>query len=322
MTAAETKTMVRTVLLADDSPTIQRVVELTFAGENVNVVAVGDGRSAIDAIRQAPPDVVLADIGMPGCTGYDVLAFVRGQPALASLPVLLLAGAFEEVDPAEAARRGADGVLSKPFDPAVLVDRVGELLSHGRVANRPAAGAAVPPPQPTWSPADASAFDAVAAKPSASSSDRDRYFEEIDEAFAMLSRTPRPVPPSGEDEGEEEPVDETETGETTAESPSGVEAAADAGTEAAAGDAKLTDAFAALLDAETTGTPVDELWPSPPAPPAGDPVDIERLADLVARRVLEQLSERVIRDTVSDIVSTTAERLVQQEIDRIKRHIK
>jgi CheY-like chemotaxis protein len=59
----------RTLLLADDSLTIQRVIELTFADEDVRVVAVGDGRKAVDAIKAQPPDLGLADVGMPEMDG-------------------------------------------------------------------------------------------------------------------------------------------------------------------------------------------------------------------------------------------------------------
>ena len=64
------------LLLADDSVTIQRVIELTFADENVQVVAVGDGKEAIDRVRTDPPDIVLADIGMPERDGYEVAEFI------------------------------------------------------------------------------------------------------------------------------------------------------------------------------------------------------------------------------------------------------
>jgi len=64
------------VLLADDSTTIQRVVELSFAGGDVSVVSVGDGDQAVEAIRRSPPDLVLADIGMPGRSGYEVVEVI------------------------------------------------------------------------------------------------------------------------------------------------------------------------------------------------------------------------------------------------------
>jgi len=57
--------MAHKLLLADDSVTIQRVIELTFSGENVDVLAVSDGEQAIARIAAERPDIVLADIGMP-----------------------------------------------------------------------------------------------------------------------------------------------------------------------------------------------------------------------------------------------------------------
>ncbi|MGC4082993.1 MAG: hypothetical protein QM736_13015, partial [Vicinamibacterales bacterium] len=86
----------------------------------------------------------------------------------------------------------------------------------------------------------------------------------------------------------------------------------------------LGDAFATLLDAERTGAvvlPLGRLALSAPAP-AAPAIDANALADQIARRVLARLSDRVIRETVADLVSTTAERLVREEIDRIKRNIK
>src|SRR5688572_29247105 len=131
------------LLLADDSVTIQRVIELTFSGEDVQVLAVSDGEQAIARIPLELPDVVLADIGMPRKGGYDVSAFVKGRPDLAHIPVLLLAGAFEPVDQARAEQVRADGVLIKPFEPRQVIERVKELL-----ALRQAPAAPEPPPQP------------------------------------------------------------------------------------------------------------------------------------------------------------------------------
>lgn len=116
------------LLLADDSVTIQRVIELTFSGEDVQVVAVNDGEQAIARIPLERPDIVLADIAMPKRSGYDVAAFVKGRPDLAHIPVLLLAGAFEPVDQARAEQVQCDGVLIKPFEPRQVIARVRELI--------------------------------------------------------------------------------------------------------------------------------------------------------------------------------------------------
>ena len=62
------------LLLADDSVTIQRVIELTFADEDIDVQVVGDGAQAIEQIKANAPDIVLADTSMPEKDGYDVAA--------------------------------------------------------------------------------------------------------------------------------------------------------------------------------------------------------------------------------------------------------
>ena len=103
--------MAHKLLLADDSVTIQRVIELTFSGEDVDVLAVSDGEQAIARIPVERPDIVLADIGMPKRSGYDVAAFIKGDPTLKHIPVLLLAGAFEPVDDALAAQVGCERLV-------------------------------------------------------------------------------------------------------------------------------------------------------------------------------------------------------------------
>ena len=129
--------MRKTLLLADDSLTVRRVIEQTFADEPIDVVTVGDGAAALVRLGGDPPDVLLADIGMPGPDGYELALHVRRTPALAHIPVILLTGAFDPVDHARARDAGCAGVLVKPFDPQMLIARVRQLLEP----RRPAAGA-------------------------------------------------------------------------------------------------------------------------------------------------------------------------------------
>src|SRR6185436_20520733 len=79
--------MLKKILLADDSLTIQKVVELTFTEEDYDVVVVGVGAQAIQRIGQDAPDIVLADVLMPKKTGYEVCEFVKSNPATAGVPV-------------------------------------------------------------------------------------------------------------------------------------------------------------------------------------------------------------------------------------------
>lgn len=119
----------RKLLLADDSVTIQKVVNLTFADEGMDVTSVGDGDRAVEKIEMMKPDIVLADVHMPGLNGYQVCEFVKRLPALSHIPVILLVGSFEPFDEEEARRVGADDYLTKPFQSIrQLVSRVNALL--------------------------------------------------------------------------------------------------------------------------------------------------------------------------------------------------
>ncbi len=186
--------MPQTLLLADDSVTIQRVIELTFADEDIDVVAVSDGDQAIARLDAMPPDIVLVDIGMPGKSGYEVAAYVKQTPKLAHIPVVLLTGAFEPVDEARATAAGCDGVLAKPFEPQLVIGRVKELLSR----TVPAASAGLlddifnAPPSTAhaaelW-PASTGAL--TADGPAAGSRKIDDYFDQLDAAFTSLTGKP------------------------------------------------------------------------------------------------------------------------------------
>src|SRR5262245_39483984 len=134
--------MGKKILLADDSITIQKVIELTFSDEDFEVVTVGNGRLAVEKVQEVRPDVVLCDIIMPEKDGYEVCEFIKKNSALSQVPVLLLTGAFEPFDQERAARAGCDGFLAKPFEPQTLIAKVKDLLSQA--AARPAAPAAPP----------------------------------------------------------------------------------------------------------------------------------------------------------------------------------
>ena len=120
----------RKLLLADDSATIQKVIDLTFADEGVQVVSVSSGQEAIDRLLETKPDVVLVDVFMPSPNGYEVCEYVKTNEQLKHIPVMLLVGSFEPFDEAEARRVGADDILTKPFQSIRrLIDRVGALVS-------------------------------------------------------------------------------------------------------------------------------------------------------------------------------------------------
>ena len=90
--------MQRTILLADDSPTIQRLVTDTFADGEYDIVSVSNGEAAIRKLDEIRPDVVLADIYMPGKNGFEVCAHIKKHSRFSGIPVVLLIGAFDAFD--------------------------------------------------------------------------------------------------------------------------------------------------------------------------------------------------------------------------------
>jgi len=334
--------MSHTLLLADDSVTIQRVIELTFADEDVTVVAVGDGNQAVARLDATPPDIVLADVDMPGRDGYAVARHVRDTPALSRIPVLLLTGAFDPVDDAAVNACGAAGVLIKPFEPQHVIARVRELLHNGAsrlAAPAPAAAAAPAPPDPapaaepgavpTATPAAASAAASsspptveIRVPPAASAASVEDYFERLDAAFADLDVPLQPADPFAGVAAAPPPAPAKSLQDTGRFVPAELAAAAKA--EAAAvgmpvaaktGGAGLSmaDAFGALLGME-------HGHPAPVLPQAA-PVFSEELVEQVARKVNAEMSERLIREIAPAIVSEVAERIVREEIERIKQSV-
>jgi len=131
--------MTRKILVADDSVTIHKIVGLTFAGEDVAIEAVGNGTEAVEKTIATKPDVVLADVNMPGLNGYQVCEAIRKIPGLAATPVVLLVGSFEPFDQPEALRVGCDAHLTKPFDTTELIQIVESLMNRAPADQPPEA---------------------------------------------------------------------------------------------------------------------------------------------------------------------------------------
>jgi CheY-like chemotaxis protein len=344
--------MPQKLLLADDSVTIQRVIELTFADEDVQVQAVGDGQKAIASIQADRPDIVLADVGMPERDGYEVAAFVKGNPELAHIPVLLLTGAFEPIDEARARAVGCDGVLVKPFEPQMVINRVKDLLAGRRPSGLWGASPPVPTaPQPAAAGGQVDLRGAIPqSAPPAPGGSLEDYFDRLDAAFAGFDGGPAAASPAAVSPPAASPSPRivapvhhvAANAAPAATSPSdadvlagwdpdldgdpkkpaamvpppiGQPARASAPPTAAPADVprapalplpSLADAFAALLSAE-------QLHPVAPSAIGAPPIS-DDMVEAIVRRVIARMGDQAVRDTVVDV----AERLVRQEIERIR----
>lgn len=161
----------RTLLLADDSVAIQKVIDLTFTDEGMQVITAGNGQDALEKLNQSKPDVVLADIYMPGVDGYELCKHIKQSDQFRDVPVVLLVGSFEPFDEADAKRAGADDVVTKPFQSIRdLVSRVGLLVNR----KPDDAGAAPADDESTFAVEDASTDTTPEDQPAASAADYER----------------------------------------------------------------------------------------------------------------------------------------------------
>lgn len=167
--------MPKSLLLADDSITIQKVVQITFASEDFTITSVDNGDAALEKIKANKPNIVLADVVMPGKNGYELCQTIKNDPALKDTPVILLAGTFEPFDPERAKAVGADDFIVKPFETQALIDKVKKLVgmeitsvlsvSATPIAQKAASPAFAPPSNPLFAARPASPPPAPAVTP-------------------------------------------------------------------------------------------------------------------------------------------------------------
>ena len=116
------------VLVADDSATIQKVVELTLSRAGVELIQARSGKEALQKARDLKPDLILIDHSMPDQSGQELCAEVRQDPGLKDVPIILMAAALEPLDEAAIRGAGASDVVTKPFESQTLIDKVKQLL--------------------------------------------------------------------------------------------------------------------------------------------------------------------------------------------------
>lgn len=322
--------MPRTILLADDSPTIRRIVELVFGETDIRVIAVASGREALDRFPQVAPDVVLADVVMPEPSGYDVCRAVKASTR--PVPVILLAGTFEPYDPAAFRECGADDVLIKPFEPRTLVERVEAVLERREAA----AGTAFRPISDSEAP-DGVAEPSIEAAPSLAvaevSAGEFAAEEAMTEERAAASSAgpeavlPRPTPEPFDEEPT--PLGLLSTMEPGASPPIVAEVSEAHGAGSGEDSSHTSGESAAAVSA----------WAVEPGVPAASgieaaaetvPADFERTRrgdlrltpeeiDAVARAVIERLGDRVLREIAWDVVPDLAEMIIRERLRELEK---
>jgi CheY-like chemotaxis protein len=146
----------KSLLAVEDSVTMRKVIEMTFAGEDLRVVTVASAQEALAACRRQAPDVVLADVSLEGQSGYDLCRAIKDE--FKGIPVVILSSKQNPYDPARGQASGADASLDKPYDTAKAIEIVKKILEKGHsvapapIAAAPVAGPPQPPKPPMFAP--------------------------------------------------------------------------------------------------------------------------------------------------------------------------
>ena len=309
--------MSKRILLADDSVTIQKVVELTFMDEDYEVVAVSNGDDAVARLQDVQPDLVIADVHMPGANGYEVCRRVKQQRP--RTPVLLLVGTFEPFDASEAKGAGADSHLKKPFDSQELLQRAHDLID---AAGQAPAGTITTTPadeMEPWQPQDMGADES----------------SDLFGADAPGVSEDEPAGPLGHEVPDDlvlEPSPWTEAEESAGSPPTWSAAAPEP---AAAPQPPATPAPSSFGATFATGgtdpvgisarAPAPTSALPPAAPPATGAAANGNLSDAdvdrIARRVIELLGDQLVREVAWEVVPDMAELVIKDRLRELERQL-
>jgi CheY-like chemotaxis protein len=120
------------VLVVDDDPQVVRLLRVNFELEGYDVVSASDGNEALETIAAQAPDLVVCDVMMPGMDGFEVVRRLRSDASTSRLPIVMLSAKAMGSDARKGLDAGADEYVTKPFDPAELIDVVDRLLGRKR----------------------------------------------------------------------------------------------------------------------------------------------------------------------------------------------
>lgn len=306
--------MPKQILLVEDSVTMQKVVQITFAREDYQITATTSVDEALAKCREQRPDVVLADASLPGKTGYELAAALRSDSALKDVPVLLMTGHFNPYDEPRAQKSGVDAHIVKPFDTQSLIDKVSTLVK-GRSATVSAPAAV---PAPVAKPAS----EPVAAKPVVTASPA------TEQRATMMGMAPSAAAParpaSSPAAAAPTPVSARNATSQPGQSPS--QAAPTISSPATEGsrmpEPVRTSASPAGIPSQVPQMPRPSLIPRAPVP-APVLAALERIAARGAEyEAIAKLSAEAIQQIVWEIVPELAEVIIRAEVDRLAKEKK
>jgi excisionase family DNA binding protein len=116
------------ILIVDDDERLREFVRVNLEMDGYTVREAGNAAEGLEALEEAPPDLILLDVMMPEVDGWEMLRRVRERHGVDAIPVIMFSGKVDENTAETAAERGAQGFFGKPFDPQQLIQSTKQLL--------------------------------------------------------------------------------------------------------------------------------------------------------------------------------------------------
>lgn len=279
------------ILAVDDSVTMRKIMHMTFAGEDAEVVTVGTGQEALAKAKEVRPDVVFADASMSGMDGYAVAHAIKSDASLANTAVIVLASQHNPYDESKGKSSGVDDHVAKPFDSQVVIDKVVAVLSRPRAKVSGAAPAQTSASQSSAPSRPGSPVQGT-RKPTAGRSPK--------RTMAFGAAAPPPPPPSAS----KKPVLELAEDQDVSAKPTPVKPQPKPTPAAKPTPARPMPAQGAAAAATAPGAPLSQK------------LDALGLSADQVEGVLA-LSREVIEQVVWEVVPDMAETLIREEIRRL-----
>jgi DNA-binding response OmpR family regulator len=131
------------LLVADASPSTQKLIQMAFPADDFEIIFVNDGQALLDTIGQIKPDAVIMNLSLPQKDGYDLCEHIKKQEELAEVPIVLIKDAFEPLDKDRLENLDFDKMIQKPFDSEDLVKKVRSFIEERKVPS-------TLPEEPVW----------------------------------------------------------------------------------------------------------------------------------------------------------------------------
>jgi len=118
------------ILVVDDESDLVEMLSIRLEANNYQVIAASDGQEGLDKARSESPDLIILDLMLPKLDGYQVCRMLKSDERYKQIPIVIFTARAQESDIKAGNEAGADAYITKPFEPAILLDKVSQLLEE------------------------------------------------------------------------------------------------------------------------------------------------------------------------------------------------